>query len=171
MTQDEFFNMMGDGWRKFFKEHGIQYVDFRHGWSEKEQKWYGWSHRAIFGFGIGSKVSRGDCGYRADTPEGLIESRAEFWSDIGPERAQQARDECQILPDRSGIRVLHAPMMLPMADSMEAVVRAIEIGELPEPVMVGEDSVEVIKCGRGEWTAHTLEDAKQMALDFAEGVA
>lgn len=26
------------------------------GFSEREQKWYGWSHRAIFGFGIGSVV-------------------------------------------------------------------------------------------------------------------
>uniref|UniRef100_A0A6M3JKE3 Uncharacterized protein n=1 Tax=viral metagenome TaxID=1070528 RepID=A0A6M3JKE3_9ZZZZ len=31
------------------------------GFCEKEQKWYGWSHRAIFGFGIGSKVGKGDC--------------------------------------------------------------------------------------------------------------
>jgi hypothetical protein len=26
------------------------------GFNEKEQKWYGWSHRAICGFGIGDKV-------------------------------------------------------------------------------------------------------------------
>lgn len=26
------------------------------GFNEKEQKWYGWSHRAIFGFGIGDKL-------------------------------------------------------------------------------------------------------------------
>jgi len=31
------------------------------GFCEKEQKWYGWSHRAIFGFGIGSEVKKGDC--------------------------------------------------------------------------------------------------------------
>jgi len=31
------------------------------GWCEKEQKWYGWSHRAIFGFEVGSKVKEGDC--------------------------------------------------------------------------------------------------------------
>lgn len=44
------------------------------GFSPKEQKWFGWSHRAICGFGIGSKVSDGDCatdglpiGYEATT--------------------------------------------------------------------------------------------------------
>ncbi len=26
------------------------------GFNEKEQKWYGWSHRAIFGFGLGDKL-------------------------------------------------------------------------------------------------------------------
>jgi len=31
------------------------------GFCEKEQKWYGWSHRAIYGFGVGSKVEKGDC--------------------------------------------------------------------------------------------------------------
>lgn len=31
------------------------------GFSEKLQKWYGWSHRALFGFGIGDVVKEGDC--------------------------------------------------------------------------------------------------------------
>ena len=31
------------------------------GWCEKEQKWYGWSHRAIYGFSVGAVVKEGDC--------------------------------------------------------------------------------------------------------------
>jgi len=31
------------------------------GFCEREQKWYGWSHRAIFGFGVGDVVKKGDC--------------------------------------------------------------------------------------------------------------
>ncbi|MBH5389140.1 hypothetical protein [Bradyrhizobium diversitatis] len=31
------------------------------GFSHKDQKWYGWSHRAIHGFGIGDAVKDGDC--------------------------------------------------------------------------------------------------------------
>ena len=31
------------------------------GFCEREQKWYGWSHRAISGFGIGAEVVKGDC--------------------------------------------------------------------------------------------------------------
>lgn len=30
------------------------------GFCDKEQEWYGWSHRAIYGFGIGYIVSAGD---------------------------------------------------------------------------------------------------------------
>jgi hypothetical protein len=31
------------------------------GFSHKDQKWYGWSHRAIHGFGVGDVVKDGDC--------------------------------------------------------------------------------------------------------------
>lgn len=33
------------------------------GYSEKDGKWYGWSHRAIYGFKIGDMLKKGDCGY------------------------------------------------------------------------------------------------------------
>ena len=60
------------------------------GFSPKDKKWYGWSHRAIYGFEIGSTCKKGDCHY---TPK------------------------------------------------------------------------------QGEWTAKTMEDAKQMAVDFNKGVS
>lgn len=31
------------------------------GFCKKENKWYGWSHRAIYGFKIGDIVKKGDC--------------------------------------------------------------------------------------------------------------
>ncbi len=44
------------------------------GFNEAEQKWYGWSHRAIFGFGIGHKIKKGDvCASSGWTPEYLAE--------------------------------------------------------------------------------------------------
>lgn len=41
---------------KISPEHNVCSIGF----SEKEQKWYGWSHRAIYGFGIGDVVKEGD---------------------------------------------------------------------------------------------------------------
>ena len=43
----------------------IQKIDKTHntcsiGYSPKENKWYGWSHRAMYGFGIGDVVKEGD---------------------------------------------------------------------------------------------------------------
>jgi hypothetical protein len=64
------------------------------GYSVKDGKWYGWSHRAIYGFKVGSTCKKGDCHYRAR---------------------------------RHG--------------------------------------------GKGAWVAKTTADAKQMAIDFAEGVS
>jgi hypothetical protein len=61
------------------------------GFSPKDGKWYGWSHRAIYGFKTGSTCNLGDCHYRTG--------------------------------------------------------------------------------GRGEWVAETIEDAKQMAVDFNQGVS
>lgn len=61
---------------KFLEKHGIETKSVGLGFSEKEQKWYGWSHRAIFGFGIGDEVKEGDCcaselpiGFKAKTLE------------------------------------------------------------------------------------------------------
>jgi hypothetical protein len=31
------------------------------GFSEKDNKWYGWSHRAMHGFAVGDEVKEGDC--------------------------------------------------------------------------------------------------------------
>lgn len=31
------------------------------GYSKKRRKWYGWSHRAIYGFGIGYVAKKGSC--------------------------------------------------------------------------------------------------------------
>jgi hypothetical protein len=33
------------------------------GFSLKDGKWYGWSHRALYGFKIGSTCKKGDCHY------------------------------------------------------------------------------------------------------------
>ena len=48
---------------KFKEEHGIvsQKAKRSHsvhsiGFSEREKRWYGWSHRAICGFGVGDRI-------------------------------------------------------------------------------------------------------------------
>ena len=44
---------------KFKEKRGIGATQDGTAFSEKEQKWYGWSHRAINGFGVGDKITKG----------------------------------------------------------------------------------------------------------------
>lgn len=43
-------------------DYGITKFIGSTGFSEKDQKWYGWSHRAIYGFKIGDKIFEADYG-------------------------------------------------------------------------------------------------------------
>ncbi len=42
------------------------------GFSRTRKKWYGWSHRAIFGFKVGSRVKRGDVICSKAFPVGFV---------------------------------------------------------------------------------------------------
>lgn len=125
------------------------------GFCETEQKWYGWSHRAMFGFGIGSTVSKGDCGYVPSDWDDFLERAADFWrgdyhehvtatrgvDDDGRECAHVAWEYDNTVPNKKLRGTISGSVMYP-----------------PE------------QWGKGEWTAATLNDAKQMAIDFAESV-
>lgn len=43
------------------------------GWSERNQKWFGWSHRGICGFGIGSEIETGDSAASSGWVEDYLE--------------------------------------------------------------------------------------------------
>lgn len=67
--------------------HGVCSIGF----SEKEQKWYGWSHRGIYGFGIGSTVRNGDilaesgkfpAGYKAQSLAGAKQMAIAFANEV-----------------------------------------------------------------------------------------
>ncbi len=47
------------------------------GFCEREQKWYGWSHRAIFGFGVGDIVAEGDCTASSGYTEAYLDEHPE----------------------------------------------------------------------------------------------
>lgn len=49
-------------YEEYFKKHGIEQKSKCTGFSDKEQKWYGFSHRAIYGFKIGDICRKGDLG-------------------------------------------------------------------------------------------------------------
>lgn len=64
---------------RFLAEHGITKIMSAYGndvpslgYSASEEKWYGWSHRAIYGFKVGDKIKKGTCGYEKMKEKGLL---------------------------------------------------------------------------------------------------
>ena len=126
------------------------------GFNEEEQKWYGWSHRAIYGFGIGSTVELGHCSYKAHDKESFIKQYINFWSDSNHINVHSEEEE--------------------IVDGLKGVwIRWVYDDQTPNEKIRGTISGAFAHYpevwGRGEWTAKTLEDAKQMASDFADGVS
>ena len=122
------------------------------GFCEKEQKWYGWSHRAMFGFGIGHEVKVGNLGYRSSDLNELKESIA----------LRVGSGETVAIDKENNRIVISSPMVKSL--------RTTEEGELVDWVPA-EPEVWYVEPGRGEWVAKTLDDARQMAIDFANSVS
>lgn len=111
------------------------------GFNPEENKWYGWSHRAIYGFGVGGRCKVGDCGFIPSNPDDFIDSLKSFYKN-----SDFKKDE---------------------KDS-QGNLGVLVVGKGPKKVTHFEIYPE---WGKGEWTAETLDDAKQMAIDFAKGVS
>jgi len=138
---------------------GIQKYELRPcsiGFSKKNKKWYGWSHRALNGFKIGSKVKMGDCGYVPVDWDDFVQDSIRFWTDDyrSPVKTVDIIDE-------TGVKCIEVHFRYSNDIKNEKLRGEISsIRSYPPEVW-----------GHGEWEAKTLEDAKQMAIDFADGVS
>lgn len=116
------------------------------GFSEKYQQWFGWSHRAINAFGIGSEVIKGDCAYQPKNKKEFLTSEIKMWNSL---HYHNVRGKYYTKKGKKGILIMY---------SYNKKNSKVFI-EYPE------------KFGKGEWIAETLDDAKEMAIAFAKGVA
>ena len=131
------------------------------GFNPEEQKWYGWSHRAIFGFGIDSKVKEGDCSFKPSSKESFTQDCLRFWGDLdmdGDTYKTNPISKEEVQEGKLGIYVEY-----------------VYNNEVPNVSMRGQKSGMFSEYpeqwGRGAWEAKTLDDAKEMAIDFARGVS
>ena len=126
------------------------------GFSPKDGKWYGWSHRAIHGFKIGSTCKKGDYHYIESSLAEQEEDAIRFWQDEDHEDVK-----CKgIIQEADGTRFFTIEWKVSdrvANSSMRSKIRNTRHFITP--------------LGRGEWIAETMEDAKQMAIDFNEGVS
>lgn len=124
------------------------------GFNPAENKWYGWSHRAMFGFTIGSTCKRGDCHYRPKDKRDFIEDSVRFWDDPGHTITRYYETTQN---GRSGVQI----DWVYDDDIKNKKIRGKISGvfcEFPDT------------WGKGEWVAKSMDDAKQMAKDFASEV-
>jgi len=127
------------------------------GFSPKDNKWYGWTHRGMYGFEMGSRCKKGDCHYSASNKEDFMRDRLKFWGDDD----FKADNAVVIDTTRDGIKgclVTGNYNFYPKNESLR-YKKYEHFTPYPETF------------GRGEWVAETMEDAKQMAIDFRNGVS
>jgi len=131
------------------------------GFNPIEQKWFGWSHRAIFGFGIGSECKIGSCAYEPDSKEAFAEDCLRFWGDTDLDE-DNYKDKPTVREETKD-------------GELGSYVEYTYNHRTPNKALRGQLSGMFSrypkKFGKGEWTAKTLEDAKIMAIDFANGVS
>lgn len=129
------------------------------GYSKKDHKWYGWSHRAMYGFTIGSTVKKGDCAYRPTNKKEFMEDQTRFWEN---EHHAETMTEIGTNTLDDGTTLIGCWTRWVYTDDVPNVsIRGTVSGVFKEfPVF-----------GRGEWTAETMEDARQMAIDFSNNVS
>lgn len=141
---------------KFLAEHEIT-EELTHGvgFSPKENKWYGWSHRAIFGFTIGSTCEKDDVHYVPSNMAEMKKNAIRFWSDESHKNVR-----CEGIVEQDGEKYLD--IKWDYTDDIEnESLRGVTGGTLSH----------IPEFGRGEWVAETMEDAKQMAIDFCKGIS
>jgi hypothetical protein len=126
------------------------------GFCEREQKWYGWSHRAMYGFGVGSEVKRGDCAYSPTDEADFRDACLRFWTTDEPYHTKGRVEDAVRYGERGALVTWTYTTTVPN----QALRGTDGSSFMPYPTVFG----------RGEWIAQTLDDAKQMACDFAEGV-
>jgi len=133
------------------------------GYSVKDGKWYGWSHRAIFGFEIGSKCKPGDCHFLPADKCEFMDWCLSFWVDMEYSVGDEDGTFTKGLDYDGKTKVDGVLVSYTYNDKVPNEKRrgTIYSNFTPFP-----DS-----WGKGEWMAKTTADARQMAIDFAGSVS
>jgi hypothetical protein len=157
------------------------------GYNKKQHKWYGWSHRAICGFSIGSKVKKGHCAYNAPTPKEMLEDLINFFGGNDENHRVIFANEKMKFGDTNQYRQyqMHSHALknggnkrstsispnFPERNTFGVYIKIETTKKDGSGMIIEHFEPYPFKWGRGEWTAKTMDDAMQMAIAFAQGVA
>lgn len=143
------------------------------GWSDKRKMWFGWSHRMYEMFGIGSIVNRKNIAYVPVDKHDFLEQTRKFWA-----------DEWEEPPSKLNVTAKHSYTTYTSPSKSGELTKkrlyGVTVSWVYSNTITNNDLRGKINSqftpypdqwGRGEWVAKTLDDAKQMAIDFATAVS
>lgn len=138
------------------------------GYSHKDGKYYGWSHRAIHGFGIGDKVKFGDCAYTPDTMENAVKKLNEWHNDPEFKNVRYS-----VSPKGEDEKNFYLEVVRSEYSDEEAARDRDHEHIRPEDAgwVITSREVETVPKGRGEWAAEDHNHVREMAYNFAESVS
>ena len=150
------------------------------GFSPKDGKWYGWSHRAIYGFEIGSTCKEGDCHYQPRNKDDFLTETVNFWDceyydNIYGKHTEKELIEYEYTEDEDNGKLSVAKEIHTGKFNKGVEVTWAYNNTVPNVSLRGTQGSNFSPYpdtwGRGEWVAKTMEDAKKMAQEFNEGVS
>jgi hypothetical protein len=132
------------------------------GFSITEQRWYGWTQTGYASFGIGDRVEPGSYAYRPS-------NRGEFL-----EMVLRGYEKYKIIKVRPELEGFSIEYVINEPEDPELVKQLTAIyGDRKIPKLNSGHQVVFVpypeEFGRGTWTAETLDDCRQMAIDFVNG--
>ncbi len=155
-------------------------LDHGTGFDPKNNKYWGWSHRAIASFKVGDKVKKGDVIYRSKDAQ-------ELYNDVtSGEYPWMKPEDVEILEDGSGIRLEHKMTKckfgpncncgeeeLPISseDTLDDEKNVCSAVESKCEYIPAESDFQIIETGLGEYTIETDEQAKAAAAMFSSEVS
>jgi hypothetical protein len=129
------------------------------GFSITEQKWYGWAQTGYACFGVGDRVEPGSYAYKPST-------RGEFLEMV-LRRYEKKYENIKVRPEVEGFTIEYD---VNEPEDPELVAQLTKIyGDRKIPKRQSAFVPYPEEFGRGVWTAETLDDARQMAIDFVNG--
>lgn len=121
------------------------------GKSRKDDKWYGWSHRALYGFAPGDSVKKGDCSFLPSCMEEACEKMREWYCDLYP--------EVKVFPVSEDDK------------NFTVFIQYYPNGVPEDTKCYPVDRAEHLPKGRGEYTIEDEAQCFQEACQFAQSVS
>lgn len=138
------------------------------GFNPEEQKWYGWSHRGHCSFGIGDKVEKGDCAYEPIDIEDFNSQWLAFWDVSEDWRECETPD---ITCKNELVELISNTTHPDHGDQLGSLIKTKHVFRGADRDFESEYFQPYPeRWGKGEWVAMTLDDAKEMAITYADSV-